>query len=177
MTRRPPHKVVTLMVALLVAVLAGYGLYWYAPWMRAFDTTVNDPLSVPPPGEPDPTRTNAVEMYMVGSGTFIAQQHKTSGTARLVRPGGYGNLRLELVDLDTSNGPDLRVWLSDQPVKADKSGWRVFGTGQRVEVGALKGNKGDQTYAIPDDRRQWTVRSVVIWSGRHDVAYGAAALD
>jgi hypothetical protein len=161
----------------MLAVLAGYALYWYAPWTLVIDTTVNDPLSVAPPGEPDPTRTNAVEEYMLFSGTFISQQHKTSGTARVVRPEGRGNLiRLELVDFSTSNGPDLRVWLSDQPVKADKSGWRVFGTGRRVELGELKGNKGNQTYDVPTGTLLSGLRSVTIWSGRFSVSYGAADL-
>jgi hypothetical protein len=68
------------------------------------------------------------------------------------------------------------VWLSDQPVKGDKSGWRVFDTGRRVELGELKGNKGNQTYDIPADADLSTVRSVTIWSGRFSVSYGAAAL-
>jgi hypothetical protein len=171
---RPPRKVVTLVVAVLVAVLAGYGLYWYAPWTRVFDTTVNDQLATPPPGEPDPTRTNDVEYYYVLSGDFVSQQHRTSGRARVVRPDLGKIYQLELIDLDTSNGPDLRVWLSDQPVKAGKSGWEVFGKGGRVDLGPLKGNKGTQTYTIPDIADLNSVRSVVIWSGRHDVAYGAA---
>ena len=157
------------MVAVLVAVLAGYGLYWYAPWMRVLDTTVSDQLSTPPPGEPDPTRTNDVEYYYVLSGTFVSQQHKTSGRARVVWPDLGKIYQLELIDLDTANGPDLRVWLSDQPVKAGR-----FGTGGRVDLGPLKGNKGTQTYVIPDIADLSSVRSVVIWSDRHDVAYGAA---
>ncbi|GAA0943518.1 DM13 domain-containing protein [Virgisporangium aurantiacum] len=179
MTRRPPRKAVMLMVAVLAAVLAGYGLYWYAPWMRAYDTTVNDPLSTRPPGEPDPTRTNAVELYMQSTGTFVAQRHKTSGRVQVVLPEGRAGAeaQLELIDFETVNGPDLEVWLSDQPVQHDRSGWRVYGTGQHMKLGALKGNKGNQTYIIPNDRREWSTRSVVIWSARHDVAYGAAAVD
>ena len=180
MTRRPPRTVVTLVVAALVAVLAGYGLYWYAPWTRVFDTTVNDPLtaryrySAP---EPDPTHTTDTSPYRLLSGTFVSQQHKTSGTVRIIRVPQEHSIRLELVDLDTSNGPDLQVWLSDQPVKADKSAWRAFATGPRVELGTLKGNKGNQAYEVPAYADLTPPLSVVIWSGRHDVAYGAAALN
>ena len=62
-----------------------------------------------------------------------------------------GRHQLELVNLDTSDGPDLRVWLSDQPVKAGTAGWRVFDDGRWVELGELKGNKGNQVYDIPAD--------------------------
>jgi hypothetical protein len=114
------------------------------------------------------------------SGTFVSQRHRTSGTARVIREPGYRGtptrITLELADLDTSNGPDLRVWLSDQPVRADRSGWRVFDTGRRVELGDLKGNKGNQTYDVPVTADLGTPRTVVIWSGRFSVAYGAAAL-
>jgi hypothetical protein len=168
-----------LIVAVLVAALAGYGLYWYAPWTRMFDTTVNDPLTArfrDSPPNPDPTRTTDTSPYRVLSGTFVSQQHKTSGTVRVIRMPQDWSIRLELIDLDTSNGPDLQVWLSDQPVKGDKSAWRAFDTGPRVELGVLKGNKGNQAYDVPRHADLTAPLSVVIWSGRYDVAYGAAAL-
>jgi Electron transfer DM13 len=45
-----------------------------------------------------------------------------------------------------------------------------------VELGKLKGNKGNQTYTVPADADLSGLRSVTIWSGRFDVSYGAAAL-
>ncbi|MGW3944363.1 DM13 domain-containing protein, partial [Streptomyces phaeochromogenes] len=46
----------------------------------------------------------------------ISHEHTTSGTVKLVRlTDGSHVVRLE--SLDTSNGPDLRVWLTDAPVK------------------------------------------------------------
>jgi hypothetical protein len=185
MTRRLPRKAVSVVVAVMLAVVAGYALYWYAPWTLVIDTTVNDALTSGfAPNEssaakPNPTHTEAGQPYRILSGTFISQQHKTSGTARVIRVVGrlyYSGFRLELADLDTSNGPDLQVWLSDQPVTAEKSGWQVFDTGRWVELGDLKGNKGNQTYDIPADVDLSTVRSVTIWSGRFSVSYGAAAL-
>jgi hypothetical protein len=164
------------MIVVILATLTGYGLYWYEPWTLVVDNTVNDPLTWGPgwTPEPDPTHTVASEPYRLMGGTFVSQQHKTSGTARVMRNGR--RITLELTDLDTSNGPDLRVWLSDQPVKGDKSGWRVFDAGRRVELGELKGNKGNQRYEIPVTADLTTVRSVTIWSGRFSVSYGAAAL-
>lgn len=89
-------------------------------------------------------------------------------------PDGSRTLRLE--DLDTSNGPDLRVWLSDAPVKEGVAGWSVFDDGKHVSLGRLKGNKGDQNYGIPADVNLADYRSVTIWCDRFDVSFGAAAL-
>ena len=87
-----------------------------------------------------------------------------------------GRHTLELVDLDTSDGPDLRVWLSDQPVREGTAGWRVFDDGRWVELGELKGNKGNQVYEIPAGADLTALRSVSIWCKRFSVSFGAAAL-
>jgi hypothetical protein len=128
--------------------------------------------------EADPgnrTHTILPEPYLELSGTFISHEHETTGTARVIRE-STGRLRLELVNLDTSNGPDLRVWLSDQPVKAGTAGWRVFDDGRWVELGRLRGNKGNQVYEVPTDADLTTLRSVTIWCKRFSVSFGAAAL-
>ena len=85
-------------------------------------------------------------------------------------------LELRLVDLETSNGPDLRVWLSDQPVRAGVAGWRVFDDGAWVELGRLKGNRGDQAYAVPAGTDLASLSSVSIWCRRFSVSFGAATL-
>ena len=71
---------------------------------------------------------------------------------------------------------DLRVWLSDQPVKPGTAGWKVFDDGRWVELGRLKGNKGNQVYDVPRDADLKALRSVTIWCKRFAVSFGAAAL-
>lgn len=87
-----------------------------------------------------------------------------------------GSRILRLEDLDTSNGPALRVWLTDAPVKSGKDGWRVFDDGAHVNLGELKGNKGNQNYTLPADLDLARYTSVSIWCDRFDVSFGAAAL-
>ena len=87
-----------------------------------------------------------------------------------------GTHRLEIEGLDTSDGPDLRVWLTDQAVVAGKAGWQVFDDGRHVELGKLKGNKGDQVYPIPASADLAALRSVTIWCKRFSVSFGAARL-
>ncbi len=87
-----------------------------------------------------------------------------------------GSRVLRIMDLDTSNGPDLRVWLADSPVRKGRSGWFVFDDSAHVDLGELKGNIGNQNYAIPADVDLQTLRSVSIWCARFRVSFGAVAL-
>ena len=81
-----------------------------------------------------------------------------------------------LRDLDTSDGPDLRVWLTDREVLPGRDGWKVFDDGRSVEVAKLKGNSGNQVYDIPAGTDLAGLRSVSIWCKRFAVSFGAAAL-
>ncbi|MFJ4468023.1 DM13 domain-containing protein [Streptomyces sp. NPDC089424] len=175
-----------LVVAVLVVAVggAGFGLYWFQPWKLWQDTTVDEALpgvvtsepsaGAPPAGssgQPSP----APGPRTLASGELISHEHETTGTAKLVRlPDGSHVLRLE--DLATSSGPDLRVWLTDAPVKRGLAGWRVFDDGEYVSLGALKGNKGSQNYVLPPDVDPAGYSSVSIWCDRFDVSFGAAEL-
>ncbi len=108
-------------------------------------------------------------------GELISHEHETSGTVRLLRlADGTHTVRLE--NLDTSNGPDLRVWLTDAPVREGQAGWHVFDDGKYVSLGKLKGNKGSQNYALPEGVDPARYSSVSIWCDRFDVSFGAAEL-
>ncbi|MFD7256294.1 DM13 domain-containing protein [Streptomyces sp. NPDC059874] len=168
-----------LLIGAAVVVSAGlaFGLYWFAPWQLWVDDTVNEAVpSVSAAPTPDAQATPAAEPRTVAQGTLISHEHTTTGTVKLLRlPDGSHVLRLE--NLDTSNGPDLRVWLTDAPVIEGRDGWHVFDDGKYVSLGALKGNKGDQNYPVPADVNVADYRSLAIWCDRFDVSFGAAALD
>ena len=165
----------------IVALGAGaaLGLYWFQPWKLVTDRTVTESLSSPVPALPAPASTPAADATagptIVSAGEFVTHEHDTSGSARIVRAAD-GSHTLEIVGLDTSNGPDLRVWLTDQPLRSGVAGWRVFDDGARVELGRLKGNRGDQVYALPSDLDPTAYRSVSIWCKRFSVSFGAAPL-
>jgi hypothetical protein len=179
------RKPVTWVVASVLAVGVAFGLYWFQPWKLVTDKEVAEALTTVQPvattsaaAAPVATTSAAVAPEgprVVRQGTFVTQEHETTGTARIVR-NADGSHRLELVALDTSNGPDLRVWLSDQPVKEGTAGWRIFDDGQWLELGRLKGNKGDQAYAIPAGTDLDKLGSVSIWCKRFAVSFGAATL-
>ncbi|MFY1687836.1 DM13 domain-containing protein [Plantactinospora sp. WMMB782] len=194
MFRRLLRAPLTWVVAAVLVAAAIFGGYWFQPWKLVVDQNVAERLTEPAPEAPttgppstgpstvapstapsSPAAGAAARPVLVSRGTFVTHEHETSGTARIVRQPDGGH-RLELVDLDTSNGPDLRVWLSDQPVRAGRAGWHVFDDGRFVELGRLKGNRGDQAYAVPAGTDLERLRSVSIWCRRFAVSFGAAEL-
>jgi len=88
-----------------------------------------------------------------------------------------GERILRIEGLDTSDGPQLEVWLSDSPVIEGTAGWKVFDDGIYASLGVLKGNIGDQNYEIPDDIDLNEFISVSIWCVRFAVSFGAAEIN
>ncbi|MFJ3876318.1 DM13 domain-containing protein [Streptomyces sp. NPDC090077] len=165
--RRRPMVIAAVAVA---AVLVAVGAYWFEPWKLWQDRTVREALPTATASAPAQAAPRTL-----ARGTLISHEHTTTGTVELVRLAD-GSRVLRLEGLDTSNGPDLRVWLTDAPVKEGTDGWYVFDDGKHVSLGALKGNKGDQNYPVPADVDLSQYGSVTIWCDRFDVSFGAAAL-
>lgn len=130
------------------------------------DAQEQEPATSP---EPSPERVITAE------GQFISHEHPTAGKARVITLED-GSRVLRLVGLDTDNGPDLKVWLAAAPVIEGRDGWFVFDDEDYLDLGALKGNKGNQNYPIPDDADISDLTSVTIWCDRFSVSFGAAAL-
>ncbi|MBP5910290.1 DM13 domain-containing protein [Streptomyces sp. LBUM 1478] len=197
MGHTPRKRLITGLVMVTVMGVAA-GLYWFQPWKLWQDRTVTESLpgtvvetSPLPEATPEadagaadagastagasPSPSAPSGPLTVASGGLISHEHTTTGTAKLVRlADGTHVVRLE--HLDTSNGPDLRVWLTDAPVKEGRAGWHVFDDGAYVSLGRLKGNKGSQNYPLPDDVDPSAYTSVTIWCDRFDVSFGAAEL-
>ncbi|WP_410650699.1 DM13 domain-containing protein [Amycolatopsis sp. cmx-4-54] len=165
-----------LAAGLVVAVAAG--LYWFQPWKLWVNETVQDaaPVAAQPSVQPSESAAPAPkEPSIVATGELISHEHATSGKVRILRAAD-GSLVLRLENLDTSNGPDLRVWLTDAPVIPGKDGWFVFDDGAYVNAGKLKGNKGSQNYTLPAGTDLARYSSVTIWCDRFNVSFGAAEL-
>ncbi|EME64519.1 DM13 domain-containing protein [Amycolatopsis decaplanina] len=165
-----------LAAGLVVAVAAG--LYWFQPWKLWVNETVQEALPViaQPSVQTSESATPAPkEPTVVATGALIGHEHATSGDVRILRAAD-GSLVLRLENLDTSNGPDLRVWLTDAPVLPGKDGWFVFDDGAHVSAGKLKGNKGSQNYPLPAGTDLARYSSVTIWCDRFNVSFGAAEL-
>ncbi|MET8278873.1 DM13 domain-containing protein [Micromonospora sp. NPDC005174] len=179
MTRRLLRTPVTWIVVATFGIGVAGAFYWFQPWRLFTDTVVADTLSTVPQPSRSPSPSPAADIpaspTVLAEGTFVTHEHDTSGTVRMVR-NPDGSHQLEIEGLDTSDGPDLRVWLSDQRVRAGTAGWRVFDDGQYAELGKLKGNHGDQVYRLAAGVDPTAFRSVSIWCKRFAVSFGAAEL-
>ncbi len=187
--KRHPGR--TAVAVVVLVIVSGVALYWFAPWNLFIDRTVNEALPTvgeagganeePPQGNADEGGAGAVggdgggsasEPVTLASGEFTGLEHATGGTALLIElEDGSRFLRLE--DLETSNGPDLRVYLTDQPLSDD---WHVWDDGAFVDLGALKGNLGSSNYEIPDGVDLADFETAVVWCRRFSVGFGVAPL-
>ena len=100
-------------------------------------------------------------------GRFTSGEHATRGTATIVRLVN-GRRYLTLTSFSTSPGPDLRVRLASSRTLDG-------GAADAVDLGALKGNRGDQQYRLPAGVNLHG-RAVVIWCRAFSARFGSAAL-
>ncbi len=136
------------------------------------------PTATPETTEPDAPTTTAPtpgsETVALLSGMFKDADpgHRGSGDATLYQlEDGTQVLRLET--LDVTNGPDLHVFLA--PVADASERDDVMAEGY-LDLGGLKGNKGDQNYPLPgslDLNKPWTV---VIYCVPFHVIFSTAPL-
>jgi hypothetical protein len=170
------HRAFASAIAVAALALLGLGIYWFGPQRLFLDREVAEGLPTPTvAGDPSAGEEPMDEppaLQELASGEFRPLEHGTMGLARIVElEDGSRFVRLE--DLDTSDGPDLRVYLTDQPISDD---WGVWDDGAYIDLGALKGNVGDSNYRIADSVDLSSFRTVVIWCRRFTVGFGVAPI-
>jgi len=109
---------------------------------------------------------------VVAQGAFHAVAHDGKGTARVVQQPD-GSRILELTGFETSNGPDLQLYLVAAADAVDSDAVKQAGF---VSLGELKGNVGDQSYAIPAGVDLSRHRAVTVWCRRFGVNFATAPL-
>ena len=128
----------------------------------------------PPLYAPDNTKhENGVKT--LETGTFHGKVHQTSGRATIYQEGD-GKLVLRLTNFKTSNGPDVHVILIAAKDADDDANFLKSDT-ERVELGKLKGNEGDQNYEVPAGTDLAKFRTVSIYCERFNANFGAAPLE
>jgi hypothetical protein len=111
---------------------------------------------------------------VVETGTFHGAAHKTSGRATIYQSSDGDTLRL--THFATSNGPNLHVVLIAASDAEDNENF-LDKKVERVELGQLKGNKGDQNYAIPAGTDLSKFKAVSIFCERFNANFGTAPLE
>ena len=106
------------------------------------------------------------EPTVLSTGRFAGEDsfHRAAGTATIYAlPDGRRFLRFE--NFEVTNGPDLRVLLAKGGDPA-----------QSIELGELKGNKGNQNYDIKESSGIPSYDSVIIYCKPFHVIFGTALL-
>jgi pentapeptide MXKDX repeat protein len=109
------------------------------------------------------------------TGKFHGKVHKTEGRATVYQEGD-GKLVLRLTNFKTSNGPDVHVILVATEDAMDDANFLKDNT-EKIELGKLKGNEGDQNYEIPAGTDLTKFRTVSIYCERFNANFGAAPLE
>jgi hypothetical protein len=111
---------------------------------------------------------------ILATGTFHGVVHKTSGRATVYQTTG-GNV-LRLTHFATSNGPNLHILLLAAADAKDDENFLTEKV-ERIDFGPLKGNEGDQNYAIPAGTDLARYKSVAIFCERFNANFGTAPLE
>ncbi len=108
------------------------------------------------------------------TGTFHGAVHKTSGRATVYQSDRGDVLRL--THFSTSNGPNVHVLLIAAADAKDDENFLSENV-ERIDLGMLKGNQGDQNYSIPAGTDLAKYKSVAIFCERFNANFGTAPLD
>jgi len=174
----------------LVASLGIAGVIYFEPWTLFTSSTIDEAIpessssiqvekeeskasdTQPAPINPEPEVAYPLTLT---EGTFISHEHETAGQVKILElEDGSRVLRIE--DLETSDGPQLEVWITDAPVIEGLDGWFVFDDGAYESLGELKATQGNQNYELPEGLNLDQFSSVSIWCSRFAVSFGAAEL-
>ena len=149
-----------------IGIAALVGVWWaFRPEKLFINQNVNEAAPTALAAEPEALYTGRLE----------GKVHQTSGRATIYKAAD-GKQFLRLSDFTTSNGPDVHVLLvrsnekalGQEIVKGDLDG---------VELGALKGNQGDQNYDLPATADLNQYQAVAIYCERFHAIFGVAKLE
>jgi hypothetical protein len=204
--RRAKHRRGWVLAGAAAIAALAFVLWWFEPQALLFDDVVDDsfpvgsadqdddvpvaptdgagtdsadpdPADEEPPAGGDGTEPEEVEPDPSGpvelaTGPFVSRNRYTvTGTATAYQfEDGQRLLRLE--DFESTNGPDLLVYLTVAGASDDDAALAA----DFVDLGALRGNIGNQNYVIPPDVDLDRYDSVVIWCRRFTTSFGVADL-
>ena len=141
------------LIAIAAVPVVAAGWYAFRPEKLFVDETVSEKA--------------AVGARTIRKATFGSYAHETTGTASLVQAGETTSVRL--TGFKTSNGPDVHLYLvKGEDPQATQRGF--------IDLGTLKGNVGDQNYAVPSGTNLSEYGAVAVWCKRFNVGFGGASL-
>jgi len=151
----------TAIPVLAIALFAAW--YAFRPERLAVNVRVNEGF---------PSTQGASSAEIMESGTFYGVMHPTTGTATIYRLAD-GDRILRFTNFRTSNGPDVHVYLVAADDARDNASVLHAGF---IDLGTIKGNIGDQNYALGADVDLSKYRAVSVWCKRFNINFGVAPL-
>lgn len=123
------------------AVIAAGSYYWFSVRDDEVDEDVVT-ASAPAPAGAKASQAAAEPVNVaLATGSFTGEDgHDGSGTATVIEQASGGRV-LTFTDFDVDPGAAVEVWLTTGPNE----------TADRIDLGDLKGNVGDQQYEVPAD--------------------------
>lgn len=154
-------KKMTIMIVITVIVLLP--IMWYLVSPLFIDKVVNE--EVPIQKSIPLIEKESNNLNLTYKGVFIGadSSHKTEGKALIISQEDKMYLRLE--DFTSTNGPDLKVYLSED-----------INAKSYINLGELKGNIGNQNYEVPENTDLSKYKYALIWCEQFSVLFGHAEL-
>lgn len=143
------------------------------------DKTVNEQVAMAAPATaPDRSASGGGQLsqpaeprnVLLRTGSFESVRHAVSGQAMAIEL-MQGERVLTLTSFEVDNGPDLRVYLVAGPAATEGD------VSDFVDLGGLKGNRGNQQYEIPADVDVDRYSTAVIWCRAFSVLFARAPLE
>ena len=149
------------------AVVLAAAWYAFRPELLFINKTVNEEF-------PRGAAMASIERgpMAVTKGNFKGLAHETKGLASIYQLAD-GKRTLRLTDFETSNGPDVHIYLTAAEIEKGNDAIKQAGF---IDLGSMKGNKGDQNYDIPADVDLNKYKNVTIWCARFGVNFATAPL-
>ena len=149
-----------------IAIVGSVSAFAISPYFT--ESSIDEALPTGASVQPLMEETMMAKMTPVSySGTFIGVGdgiHDAQGDAYTI-PLEDGNNVLRLENFQSTNGPDLYVYLATDD-----------NASEFINLGELKANKGNQNYEIPDDADLTKYNKVLIWCQAFSVLFGSAEL-
>jgi hypothetical protein len=161
-----PHKTPTRRtVSSALALIVLFGL-WYA--FRPEKLFVNKRVAEPQP----PALGQLTPLY---TGSFQSDARETRGRATVYQTPNHSRV-LKLSNFVTSNGPVLEVILLNGSSVANGQDFTA-GSDNNRDLGELRGDQGEQSYALSADVDLNRFNTVAIYSHSLHVVFGMAKLE
>ena len=152
----------------LLLVVVGGAWFLFRPEKLFVNKTVNE--SLPATAAAGAASNSTSQMLLMGR--FHGVAHETKGTATVYQLAD-GKRVLRFTDFETSNGPDVQVYLG---MAADATDNATVTNSGFVSLGPIKGNRGAQNYDLPADLELGKIHSVTVWCRRFGVNFATAPL-